>query len=109
MKKINIFSPRLHQDLYQKLIKGFTNYIPIHLTLKVLNEDDIDLVIDGTVNKDEFEKSGTEIERYESVEELKFPEECADGGQIFLDVLNGKVMNDPRVQAMFKGSSHYSS
>ena len=25
-----IYSPSLHQDLYQKLIKYFINYIPIH-------------------------------------------------------------------------------
>ena len=26
-----IYSPSLHQDLYQKLIKGFSNSIPIHI------------------------------------------------------------------------------
>ena len=29
--KIYIYSPSLHQDLYQKLIKCFRNFIPIHL------------------------------------------------------------------------------
>ena len=32
--KIYIYSPSLHQDLYQKLIKCFSNYIPIKITPK---------------------------------------------------------------------------
>ena len=44
--KIYIYSPSLHQDLYQKLIKYFSNYIPIHIIPKILNEEDIDLVIE---------------------------------------------------------------
>ena len=56
-------------------------------------------------NKD-FEKSDPEIETYESIEEIKFPQEYDDGGFILLDDLNEKEMNDPRVQAMFKRSRH---
>ena len=29
--KLFIYSPSLHQDLYQKLIKCFSNYLPIHI------------------------------------------------------------------------------
>ena len=29
-EKIYIYSPSLHQDFYQKLIKCFSNYIPIN-------------------------------------------------------------------------------
>ena len=29
--KIYIYSPSLHQDLYQRLFKCFSNYIPINL------------------------------------------------------------------------------
>ena len=29
--KIYIYSPSLHHDLYHKLIKCFSNYIPIHI------------------------------------------------------------------------------
>ena len=36
--KIYIYSPSLHQDLYQKLIKYFRNYIPIHIIPNILNE-----------------------------------------------------------------------
>ena len=104
--KIYIYSPSLHQDLYQKLIKCFSNYIPIHIIPNILNEKDIDVVIDELVNIKDFEKPNTEIETYESIEELKFPQEYDDGGFIILDDLNEKEMIDPRVQAMFKRSRH---
>ena len=49
--------------------------------------------------------SEKETETYDSIEELKYPNEY-DGGIIFLDDLNQKEMEDPRVQAMFKRSRH---
>ena len=73
--KTYIYSPSLHQDLYQKLNKCFTNYIQIHINPNILNEEDIDMVIEDVVNNKVFEKSGTEIETYESIVELKFPQE----------------------------------
>ena len=48
--KIYIYSPCLHQDLYQKLSKCFSKYTPIHIIPNFLNEEDIDLVIDEIVN-----------------------------------------------------------
>ena len=45
--KINIYSPSLHQDLYQKLIQCFNNYIPIKIILNILIEEYIDIVIGG--------------------------------------------------------------
>ena len=104
--KIYIYPPSLHQDLYQKLIKCFTIYIPIYIIPNILNEEDIDLVIDEIVNNKDFQKSDTEIETYESVEHLKFPRECENISIIILDDLNQKEMDDPRVQAMFKKSRH---
>ena len=53
--KIYIYSPSLHQDLYQKLFKYFTNYIPIHIIPNVLSEEDIDIVIEEIVNNKDFE------------------------------------------------------
>ena len=50
MIKIYIYSPSLHQDLYQKLIKCFSKYIRIHIIANILNEEDIDEVIDERVN-----------------------------------------------------------
>ena len=67
---------------------------------------DIDKVKGEIANNKEFEKSNTEIETYESIEGLKFPQEFEDEGNIILDDLNEKEMNDPRVQAMFKRSRH---
>ena len=100
--KIYIYSPSLHQDLYQKLIKRFSNYIPIHIIPNFLNEEDLDIVIDEIVNNKDFQRSDTEIETYESIEELKFPQEYENNSIIILDDLNQKEMDDPRVQAMFK-------
>ena len=104
--KIYIYSPSLHQDLYQKLIKCFSNYIPVHIIPNILNEEDIDIVIDGIVNNKDFIKSDTEIETFESIEDLKFPQEYENNSIIILDDLNQKEMDDPRVQAMFKRSRH---
>ena len=104
--KIYIFSPSLHQVLYQKIIKCFNNYIPFHIIPNILNEEDIDVVIQEIVNKKDFEKSDAEIETYESIEGLKFPQEVDDGGINILDDLNEKEIIDPRLQAIFKRSRH---
>ena len=106
--KIYIYSPSLHQDLYQKLIKCFSNYKPIHIIPNILNEPDIDIVIEEIVNNKDFQKSDTEIETYESIEELKIPQEYENNSIIILDNLNQKEMDDPKVQAMFKRSRHNS-
>ena len=58
--KTYIYSPSLHQNIYQKLIKYFSNCIPIHKIPKILNEEDIDLVIDEVVNNKGFQKTDTE-------------------------------------------------
>ena len=60
------------------------------------------------VNNKDFEKLDTEIETYETIEELKFPQEYENNSIIILDDLNQKEMDDPRVQAMFKRSRHKS-
>ena len=104
--KVNIYSPSLHQDLYQKLIKCFSKYIPIHIIPKILDEEDINVVIDEIINDKNFQKPDTEIETYESIEELKFPQGYEDGGIIIIDDLNEKEMITSRVQAMFKRSRH---
>ena len=44
--KIYIYSPSLHQDLYQKIDKRFSNHIPIHIIPNILNEEDVDIVIE---------------------------------------------------------------
>ena len=104
--KIYIYSPSLHQDLYQKLIRCSSNYIPINIIPNILNEKDIDIVIEEIVNNKDFQKSGIKIDTYENIEELKFPQDYENNSIIILDDLNQKEMDDPRVQAMFKRSRH---
>ena len=103
---IYIYSPSLHQVLYQKLIKCFSNYIPISIIKNILNEEDIDVAIEEIVNNKDFEKSDTEIETFDKIEDLKFPQEYENNSIIILDDLNQKEMDDPRVQAMFKRSRY---
>ena len=71
--KMYIYSPSLHQELYQKLKKCFSNFIAIHIIPNILNEENIDVVIEEIVCNKDFEKSNTDIETYESIEELRFP------------------------------------
>ena len=104
-EKIYIYSPSLHQNLYQKN-KCFNNYIPINIIPNILNEEYNDIVIDEIVNDKDFQKSDCEIEPYGSKEELKFPQEFEDGVIIVLDDLNEKEKTDQRTQAMFKRSRH---
>ena len=104
--KIYIYSPSLHQDLYQKLIKCFSIYIPIHIIPNILNEEDIDVVIEEIVNNKDFQKSDCERETYESIEELIFPQEYENNSIIILDDLNEKEINNENIQAMFKRGRH---
>ena len=104
--KIYIYSPGLHQDLYQRLIKCFSNYIQTNIITNILKEEDIYLVIDEIVINKDFQKSDCEIETYESIEDLNFPQEYENNSIIILDDLNQKEVDDPRVQAMFKRSRH---
>ena len=91
MWKIYIYSPTLHQDLYRKLIKSFSNFIPIKITQNILNGEDLKSIIEEIVIHKNFEKSETEIETYESIE-LKYPEEYDSHHStvIKLDDLNDK-------------------
>ena len=104
--KIYIYSRSLHQGLYQYITKRFSNNLPINIIQNSLNEADIEIVFEEIANIKDFEKSNTERETFENIEELKFPQEYDDGGVIILDDLNEKKMNDSRVQAMFKRSRH---
>ena len=71
-----------------------------------LSEEDIDVVIEEIVNIKDFEKSDTEIETCESIEELKRRQEYNSDQPIVFN-LNGlyrKEMDNPRDQAMVKRS-----
>ena len=104
--KMYIYSPSIHQDLCQKLFKCFSNYIAINILQNILNEEDIDIVIEDIVNNKDFVKSDTEIESFDNIEDLKYPQDYGNNSIILLDDLNQKEMDDPRVQAMFKRSRH---
>ena len=104
--KIYIYSPSLHQDLYQKLISCFNKYISIHIIPNILNEENIDIVIEEIANNKDFEKSDIEIETFDNIEELKFPQDYEDNSIIILDDLNEKEINNERIQAMFKRGRH---
>ena len=67
-----------------------TNCKPINIIPNILTEEDIDSVIDQIYNDKHFERSGTELDTYESIEEIKYPQEYEDGGIIILDDINGK-------------------
>ena len=71
-----------------------------------MNEKDIDVVYGETYIDKYFQKSDTEIETYESIENLKYPQEKENVGNITLDDLNERELNNPRVQAMFKRSRY---
>ena len=104
--KIYIYSPSLHQEIYQKLIKCFSNYIPINIISNILNEDDIDIVIEEMINNKDFQKSDIEIETFDNIEELKFPQEYENNSIIILDDFNEKEINNEKIQAMFKRGRH---
>ena len=104
--KIYIYSPSLDQDLYQKLIKCFSSFIPINIITNILKEEDIDVVIEEKFKNKDFEKSDTEIEIYDNIEELRYPQEYEINGIIILDDLNEKEINNDKIQAMFKRGRH---
>ena len=64
------------------------------------------MVFEELVNNKDFEKSDTEIETYDNIEELKFPQDYENNSIVILDDLNQKEMDDPRVQAIFKRLRH---
>ena len=64
--------------------------------------------MDAIANDENFEKSEKIIETFDSIEELKYRQEYFSDHSIvnILDDINEREMNDPRVKAMFKPSSH---
>ena len=56
LNKIYIYSPSLHQNLYENLFKCFSNYIPNYIIPRILNVENIDIVIDEIVDKKKLSK-----------------------------------------------------
>ena len=61
-----------------------------------------DIVIEKIVNNKDFEKSDTEKETFESVEELKYPQEYENNSIIILDDLNEREINKDKIHATVK-------
>ena len=108
-EKIYMYSPYLHQDLHQKLIKSFSNYRPVIILPNNLNEEDIDEVFHEIVKDKDCEKLNTDTENHESIEGLKYLHDYEEGGKIIPNGSNEEQMNNPRVQAMFERSKHTNS
>ena len=71
-----------------------------------MNEEDIDVVIDEIVKNKDFEKSDTEIETFDYIEELKYPQEYENITSIILDDLREKEITNDKIQATFKRERH---
>ena len=63
-------------------------------------------MIEEIINNKDFQKSDIEMETFDNIEQLKFPQEYENNSIIILDDLNQKEMDVARVQAMFKRSGH---
>ena len=71
-----------------------------------MNEENIDIIIVEIVNNKDFEKSDTEIETFDSTEEIRFPQEHDNNSIIILDDLNEREIIKDKIQAMFKRGRH---
>ena len=67
------------------MIKCFTNYKTIHIIPNNLNEEDTDEVIGDIINNKDYEKSDTEIQTFDNIEEVKYPQEYENNIRIFLN------------------------
>ena len=69
------FSPSFHQDIYQNTNKGLSTFIPLNKVSTILIEGGCESVFEELSKDKNFEKSDTETETYERLEELKYPQE----------------------------------
>ena len=58
-ENIYLFSPSLHQDLYQKSIKCFNAFLPLNVIQNIINEnisiENLDSIINELINDPDFE------------------------------------------------------
>ena len=102
--EIYIYSPSIHQDMYQKLIECFEQKIPPKSISKILKNKK---TIEDCLDDENFEASNIEIFVNENIDDLKYPQDYqGESTVIILDDLNEKEMSDERVQALFKRSRH---
>ena len=74
----------------------FSKYIPTNITPKNLNDETLDPIIDEKFENKDFEKSHTEIETFESIEQLRYSQDVVSDQPIviILDDSNEKEIND---------------
>ena len=67
-----------------------------------MKEEDLDLMFEELDNVINFKNTALEIEFFESIDELKYPQDCNSGSPFvnFLDNLKEKELNDPWVPAL---------
>ena len=63
-------------------------------------------MIDEVINNKDFEKTNIEIETFDNIENLKYPQEYENNSIIILDDLNEKEINNDKIQAMLKRGRH---
>ena len=63
-------------------------------------------LVEETVDDENFLKSETQTEAYESTEVLKYLQDCESDSPILYFILNDKEITGGRIQAKFKRSRH---
>ena len=106
--KIYISSPSIHQGLYQKILRSFSNFIPVSKIQNILNEEVLGQLVEETVNHQTLDASELELETFESIEGMNYPLDFNREFSIVfpLDDSIEKQLNDPRLQTLFERSRH---
>ena len=98
--KIFIYSPTIHQPVYQTIIKCFESFFPLNVIKNVLNLkiplEELQPLIEEIINDEDFESSQIECESYDNIDELKNAQEYEPDKHnvIILDDLNKEQLND---------------
>ena len=66
----------------------------------------MDTIFGEIVKNKDFRKSHTEVETFDKIEGINYPQEYENNINIILDNLNEKKINNDKIQAMFKRGRH---
>ena len=66
----------------------------------------MDIIIEEIANCKDFKKSHIEVETFDNIKDLKYPQEHENNCKIILDDLNKKGINNDKIQAIFKRGRH---
>ena len=78
-----MYSPILHQKLYQNIFKCFSNFIPLKTVPNMLNEKDIDVLFGEIVNKKSLKTQILEEKYMNQQKNLKNPRNLIQIIQLF--------------------------